>query len=192
MCWKVHTYHLHFAEKDHLDPNPDRLSYLMPAHALKYNTTYLTVVKDLTDSSGEILDAEEMISQYVACYRNTSICTNDVRSQVSKDARYQRFEKQYFPLLEGMSMDLTSIQLAWDFHTASEDSILYNVNGVKESTTQMTRDFIDNNVALYRKISGVVNSCPPANSSHGRSTMRSTTYYRIKVPWYLENHGVSL
>mmetsp|Transcript_25216 Transcript_25216/g.37160 ORF Transcript_25216/g.37160 Transcript_25216/m.37160 type:complete len:618 (-) Transcript_25216:1416-3269(-) len=171
--------HPHFTEKDYIDEEADRIAYINPASALRYNTTYLAVVQNLTDSNGIRLIPSALMQSYVASYLSGSLPT-----ELSSDERFRRCRDYYFPLLESMGVRVIDLQLIWDFHTASQESLLQDLEPVAELTKSLLVDHTQKKEsALYETTSVFHDSC-----SNGNGKIDTAAYYTLSVPWYLNSH----
>lgn len=131
--------------------------------------------------------------------------------------RYQRFNRTVFPALlsSSLSLNLSQIQLVWDFHTVSQSSLMKPLQDVYNSTLERVKQqlslsdedilsdlngspFPFNDASskglgkgrkdeLYRKTKISYASCKNA----GTHDMASRVYYRISVPWYLNSLKVN-
>lgn len=74
--------------------------------------------------------------------------------------------------------------MSWDFHTASESSLLSKLTDIYNSTLTVMNEEIDEGGQGYYAIKAVdsTSKCTDSSSLVGRSI-----YYKIKVPWYLHN-----
>jgi hypothetical protein len=179
--WELHP---HFSEKDYIDTESDKLSYLAPAKALQYDTTYIAVVKGLTDSSGQLLPPAAVLQDYLQDYRLNLTAAD--KSRVARDAkRYTYYSLEVFPRLEEMGVQLSEVQLLWDLHTASQSSLLHNLAPMYNLTTSLVQEKIQNKEKLYKKISSTSEKCTGTVFS---SKTRSV-HYTLSVPWYLHDHS---
>lgn len=178
--------HPHFTEKDYLDYEKDKLSYMVPAKALQYDTTYVVVVKGLTDAEGNLLPPAEAYASYLEDYRNNVTDT----TRAAKDlARFTFYAVEMFPKLVGIGINLSEVQLLWDFHTASQASIMHNLAPMYNITTSLVQNRLngesgDDGKELYKKVTSRKDKCTGSIYS---SKMRKD-YYTLNVPWYLSDH----
>lgn len=175
------SLHSHFTEKDYLDYKSNRMSYIMPSRAMYYNTTYLAVVQSLTNARGEPLKPSSLMQSYINAYMSNSTSFDD-------DNRYLRFRDIYFPQLESRGVSISGIQLMWDFHTASQESLLNLVTSVNASTRHIMNSLPPDQP--YKRLSLVHNECGKLGSEQDEGKMASVAYYRIHAPLYLQNQGV--
>lgn len=199
------TLHPHFSEQDHIDfHEKTRVSYMMPAVSLEYNTTYIAIVQklklnvnDVDDES--LIEPSPLMLQYIGCYfKDQVICTKDIYRKLLEDSRYVLYETNYFPVLESMGIDIARIQLMWHFHTVSKNSLLSTLNTLKNKTIEIIQNKVNNVVEgssdeeLFREVRITKGNCPAGK--HGNvgdqnvtySEMKSVAYYKVKVPWYLK------
>ena len=135
--------HQHFIEVDYLEPNPNkRICYMQVARPMEYNSYYVVVVQNFTDSNFDLLPSNDLYSDYLEAYNryldngnrdrynnsylsgsSSAIEYMDYTSIVT-DERYIRFRDIVFPVLDFHSISLGNIQVMFDFHTGSSSSIL--------------------------------------------------------------------
>jgi len=177
--------HPHFAEKDHLDYEKDKLSYMVPAKSLHYDTTYIVIVKELTDDKGRLLPPAAAYASYLHDYQNN--ITDTTREE--KDlARYTFFSHDILPKLIGIGINISEVQLLWDFHTASQASIIHNLAPMYNLTTSLVQSRLNgegggDGEKLYKKMTTRKDKCTESIYS---SKMRKD-YYTLNVPWYLSD-----
>lgn len=138
-------FHPHFTEVDHLSDGHSKIAYVMPAKSMLYNTQYVVVIKGLTDSTGRLLRPSHLVSSYILAYQSAS-----PPSSVANDPRYIRL-LPVFEQLENAGVDLGTIQLIWDFHTASQTSILGKITGLYDATIART-EFAIAHSATYESV----------------------------------------
>ena len=172
--------HPHFTEKDYLDYEKDKLSYMVPAKALRYNTTYIAVVKGLTDSEGKLLPPAETFNSYLYDYQNN--ISADSR-QGKDNIRFSYYTLDIFPRLEGLGVNLSEVQLLWDFHTASQGSLMHNLAPLYNLTTSLVQERLGKD-KLYDKVKTTSEKCTGTRYS----TRMRKDYYTLQVPWYLDDH----
>lgn len=211
--------HPHFTEIDRLSKGKDSnlIAYVQPAKALKYNTHYAVVVQRLTDGNGNLLSSSYVMKDYKDAYFTTATYTSESIADVD---RYYRFKRTVFPALRSstLNVSLSHVQLVWDFHTASQSSLLRPLQDVYTSTllsvsqklglsqkalqaelnhqafTTQRNQFNGHNGPrgqaneIYRRVSHARPTCKGATSV----SMASRVYYRISVPWYLKTTRVRL
>jgi hypothetical protein len=104
----------HFVELDGIDPEPaDQLLVIRQAQPLEFDHHYVVGIRGLVDTTGQ----PAAVSEGFAALRDGT-CTGD------KDIEDQRarFDDIVFPALEAEGFSRDSLQLAWDFHTASREN----------------------------------------------------------------------
>ena len=175
--------HPHFTEKDYVDYDEDKLSYIVPAKALHYNTTYVALVQNLLDGEGYLLDPSETLSDYIRKYNNNT--TTYYNGGARDKKRFLNYVQTIFPRLESLGINLDNVQLMWDFHTVSQESLLHNLNYVYNLTTSLVKGKIENNEKLYKVSSTLNEDC--TNTLYN-SRMKKV-HYTLNVPWYLESHN---
>ncbi len=172
--------HPHFTEKDYLDPSDDRMMYSIPASALKFNTTYVVVIKNLTRSNGALLPPAPLWQKYKSAYVSNG--------SIDGDARFDRFKTTVFPLLHSLNIPLEATQLVWDFHTVSAHSMSEKLMNVTRITDVKVAHEMSNERLSYRHISTTTSDCP----KHESSKIAAASFYRIDVPWFLESFEASI
>ena len=178
--------HPHFTEKDYFDYKEDKLSYLVPAKSLYYDTTYIVVIKGLRDSTGVLLPAATLYQAYLQAYRQNLTTPTSAPFQADREAkRYTLYMSDVFPTLEGMGVNLSEVQLLWDFHTASEASLFQNLAPLYNLTTSLVQKRLHEKQELYEKITTTSEKCTGTIYSSKMKKM----YYTLNVPWYLTDHS---
>ena len=105
---------LHFAELDPRAQTDDRRALIIrPLVRLENGHRYIVAIHDLYDKAGHYLDAP-------AGFR--SLRDDGGRANPALSALSQHFEDDVFPALEAAGIARDTLQLAWDFTTASEAS----------------------------------------------------------------------
>lgn len=178
--------HSHFSEKDFIDFENDHLGYMMPTPSLHFNSTYIALVKGLTNKDKEYLRASDLTQQYLDAYTTSP---ETVPSNLLGDPRYLRFQSIYFPLLEKIGLNLTDptdpIQIIWDFHTATHESLTNFLLLAQNKTTLAVQEKLEKNQKLYEVVKDV-----RGESCDGEGKMARVDYYKIQSPWYMKNHQV--
>lgn len=178
--------HPHFTEQDYVDYETDKLSYLVPAKSLHYDATYIVVVKDLTDEDGIPIPPASHFQDYLHDYQHNITSTTTLRAP--RDAkRYDSYAHDIFPKLEGLGVNLSAVQLVWDFHTASQASLLHNLAPMYNLTTSLVQERLKNNQRgeIYEKTSSTSEQC----TGTIYSSKMKRVYYTLNVPWYLTDHS---
>jgi hypothetical protein len=175
---------LHFSEVDELDPvsRPGRLNYIQPARALIVNSWYVAVVQGMRNSEGTLLPPTSLTSRYIKAYKSGDPYSFD--SDLVGDARFERFRAEIFPLLEGQGVNLAAdVQLLWDFHTASQNSLDGTLVDVRSAALQRyflaTRQEQHSDIFRITKVSR-------GNCSEGDS-WQVQAYIKASVPWFLKD-----
>jgi hypothetical protein len=212
--------HPHFTELDHLSKGRDAnlIAYVQPAQALKYDTHYAVVVQGLTDGYGGLLSPTALMRDYITAYESSSAYTSGSGADIS---RYQRFTRTVFPALKSAALNasLSQVQLVWDFHTASQTSIVKPLQRVYNSTLERVRQQLglsEENVqaelnhqafdiqpsdefnrqhdsrGAENDIYRLLSHARPSCKGASSLSMASRVYYRISVPWYLKTIRVSM
>lgn len=177
------TFHPHFTEKDYLDDDPTtRLIYSVPALSLDFNTTYLVVVQGLTDGRGGQLPGSDLWLRLVRKYTGT-----DDSVHADEMSRYRRYVEKVFPVIEALGINLSTVQLAWDFHTVSFSSLSERLLKVTDMAVTKMRSELDAKSLSYDLIHLNEESC---SSNINSKRMAAIAYYRVNVPWFLENKNV--
>ena len=160
-------FHAHFTELDYFNVNTGtssgkRICYVQPASALQYDTHYAVIVQKLTTGSpapGNFLPPSPLLAQYVAAYLAGSEFDSD-GSEVDA-ARYRRFQSLVFPALARLNVSLSDAQLIWDFHTASQASLLQSLLLTHNSTLARMSDVLNlTHSAVYEGVSDFVEAMP--------------------------------
>jgi hypothetical protein len=180
--------HSHFSEKDFIDFENNQMGYMMPSPSLLFNTTYVALVKGLSNKHNEYLRASTLTQQYLDAYTTSP---DTIPSNLLGDPRYLRFQSTYFPLLQRMGINLTDptdpIQIIWDFQTATHESLVNLLDLAQNKTTQVMQEKLANNQKLYEVVKE-----ESGDSCDGEGKMSKVNYYKIKSPWYMKNHKVFL
>lgn len=104
----------YWVELDQLNPDYDkRILWVRPAVILKENTRYIVAFRNLVDTRGAPIPKSEAFAQLVA---------GDTANAPRLASRQARFD-DVFSLLQKSGIDKGSLTLAWDFTTASADTI---------------------------------------------------------------------
>jgi hypothetical protein len=183
---RTEELHSHFSEKDFIDFENDHMGYMMPTPSLHFNTTYVALVKGLTNKHNDYLRASDLTQQYLDAYTTSP---DTVPSNLLGDPRYLRFQSVYFPLLEQIGINLSDpsdpIQLVWDFHTATHESLTNSLHLAQNKTTQAVQEKLGREKKLYEVVKEV-----HGESCDGEGKMSKVDYYKIQSPWYMKNHQV--
>jgi hypothetical protein len=170
--------HAHFSETDYLDMSPDRLVYSTPATALPYNTRMVVVVQLLVDAANVPLPAAPLFQTYRQAYLNQTMPSPTLLA----DARYQFYASTVFPALTTAGITLSAVQLVFDFHTASKESLLNVVQNMARSTIARVAQATD--AELFVRTSSIWGDCTQPNT-----LMASSTFYTLNVPWFLQTQN---
>lgn len=109
----------HWVELDATVPDTDpRVLFLRPAVILEPDTRYVVALRDLRDTSGASIAAS---AAFAALRDGTDSSEVDA-------ARREHFEGVFALLAEGGVARDATLTLAWDFHTASYDSLHGNLD----------------------------------------------------------------
>ena len=170
----------HFAERDYSNPDPEKIFYLQPAKSLKFGTQYIAVIKNFKDSNGNLLQPSSVTQDYIAAYKKG-------QSTIAGDSRYARLLTT-LTYLDNQSIDLNSIQLIWDFVTASESSTLGMAKTIASNVKTKMNNIINSGSAKpYRSVyQGEASDCRE-HIGNGDHQIRSTLYFDIDVPWLLSS-----
>lgn len=136
----------HFTELDYLNQDSDKIAYIQSATSMQYNTHYLVVIQGLTISanSSQLIPRSPLLSKYFDIYFSNGINLESLLDSNEADIkRYYRFQSKVFPLLQTLGLNFSSIQLIWDFHTASKQSLLQSLSGVYDSTLKIVAKHLD-------------------------------------------------
>ncbi len=99
----------YFVELDRWEDDPAlKTLFVRPGVLLKGNTRYIVAFRGLTDTSGEAIEPSDAFAALVA--------------GASTDPRRDRFA-EIFEQLEAEGAERSTLTLAWDFHTASNDAV---------------------------------------------------------------------
>jgi hypothetical protein len=105
----------HFVELDMTHENVDkRVLMLRPVEPMEYGKRYIVGIRGLVRSSGEDVEASEPFQ---------ALRDGSPSADPRVEERRERFNSELFPLLEADGFDRGELQLAWDFVTASKDSV---------------------------------------------------------------------
>lgn len=175
-----HSLVPHFAELDFLDERRP-LVMMQPASPLKHNTRYAVAVVNATGADGLRLSPTPGFSQLLNHHHH-----DGSTSRIS-DKRASHFREVILPSFRDAvpwynGSDPSSLQLLFDFHTASSYGQLNILHAVRESTLKKIDSFdwfSDDNINLIKLID---RDC--AKASIGRSF-----YAELSVPWFLEGYG---
>ena len=182
--------HPHFTELDYVDPSTDKVAYIMPARSLEYDSDYVAIVQGLTDRVGAALQGSQLTRTYVDTYLSDGAAADDL---AQSDSRFARFRSTVFPKLVSLGVNLSSIQLLWDFHTASMVSTLSPLSAVGNKTMALLQAKAAKNKisSLYTLQFEEKDECGGGGEAGNRGgAMASTRFYRLSVPWYLVNNEV--
>ncbi len=103
-----------WAELDGQAESPDeQILYLRPAVILEEDTRYVVGFRNLVDDGGDPIDRPEAFDQYLS---------GDGAADEELAWRQERFD-EIFDLLDDADIETDELTLAWDFHTASSDSL---------------------------------------------------------------------
>ena len=190
--WELHP---HFCQIDYITKHEDeRICYCQPAKNLAYNTTYIVVIRNLNGRSGTKLRASPLYDSYLHAYQAGKVSLND-------DPRYLRFKEIIFPALKVNGVNLSEVQLAWDFHTVSFESSAKFISSLYDITIDKMMDaygssFTSDHVGLLSEVATKIESgLVSADECHAivnytdgtQNGMAAKAYYRVKVPWLLTN-----
>ena len=104
----------YWVDLDDWEPNPARKTlYIRPGVILEEGARYLVALRNLRSTAGEPYTRSEAFDRLVR---------GDVEGRPDLAARRDRFE-DVFALLEGVGVERTTLDLAWDFVTASGDAL---------------------------------------------------------------------
>ncbi|MFP8881838.1 MAG: hypothetical protein VCE43_21400, partial [Myxococcota bacterium] len=149
----------HFAEVDGRTANLARQSLILrPGESLVPNRRYIVAVRDLTDPSGNPVEAEPPFA-VLRDQRWTSIH--------SLAAKYDRYEMDIFPLIAAAGVPRENLILAFDFTTQSED--------------QLTRQMLSMRDQAYVWLEARESELVPGDSSTETFTVVATTDFDCNV-----------
>ena len=104
----------YFVELDVGEDNPFRRTLLVhAAEVLTPNRRHVVAFRNLRDTDGEAIERSDDFARLVA---------NDTAGDPRLEPRQARFNG-IFSFLEGEGVDIEEVVLAWDFHTASRESM---------------------------------------------------------------------
>ena len=133
------------------------------------------------------MTATTLTEKYITAY------LNNATSDLGSDTRFSRFSRPSigaFSVLQSLGVDLATVQLVWDFHTASETSLLGSMYAVYNSTIIRTQQELrgGNPTKMFKQVSKESFSCKFNKKTKKYShTFSAKAYYRLRVPWYLES-----
>lgn len=127
----------HWAEIDATaEYDDERLLILQPAVPLHHDRDYAVAIRGLKTTGGQ----DVAVSPAFAALRDgTETVTWDV------EGRRAHFDSDVFPALAAAGIDRSSLQLAWDFHTASRENVLGRLEWMRDDALERT----DAGVALW-------------------------------------------
>ena len=175
----------HTAEIDYLDP--DRPLVLMfPARPLAHNHHYAVAVLNVIDSNGDRLPQVPALTELL--FGSTSN-TTDTNSSTLDPGRSERYRTVLVPLLHKVApwIDLenepNSLQLLFDFHTASATSQLGSVRAVRDGTLAIlnNKNWDWSKQVQVRKQEDY--DCT------GDTLLARTIYADMTLPWFLDASG---
>ena len=118
-----------FAELDHRAATPEQAALIVrPGVILEEGTRYIIAMRGLRSRSGQLLPSSEAF----ASLRDGTAGADDRLAP-----RVDRFE-EVFDLLEDAGVARASLQLAWDFVTASSDGLHGNLLAMREDAFART------------------------------------------------------
>ena len=118
----------HWAELDRTHLEGERhVLVVRPAVILEHDTHYVVGLRGLVDPDGVLLPAPD---GFVALRNGLDSDDHDVLRQ------RERFESVVFPTLEAAGVDRSELQLAWDFHTVSEENALSEARWVMDDARE--------------------------------------------------------
>jgi len=122
----------HWAELDmSADYADERLLILQPAVPLHHDRHYAVGIRGLLDSQGKRIAASD---GFAALRDGTDTDTWDI------EGRRSLFDDTIFPALQSTGFDRAELQLAWDFHTASRESVLGRMEWMRDDALERTAD----------------------------------------------------
>mmetsp|Transcript_23425 Transcript_23425/g.36082 ORF Transcript_23425/g.36082 Transcript_23425/m.36082 type:complete len:1023 (+) Transcript_23425:161-3229(+) len=169
----------HFTELDFLDKNRP-IAMVQPAKPLRHNARYAVAVVNATGADGLRLSPTLGFSQLLNHH-------DKVKSGIS-NKRAIHFQEVIFPSFRHAvpwynNSDPTSLQLLFDFHTASSHGQLSILRTVRDSALKRVSTsvdwFSDDKVEVIKVID---RDC--ASTSIARSI-----YAELPVPWFLDEYG---
>lgn len=96
-----------------------------------------------------------------------------------------RYINTVFLVIDALNISLNEVQLAWDFHTASFDSISERLLKITDMARLRTQQEMDHRGLLpYEFVRIEEDACTDQTDTHDMSAI---AYYRINVPWFLIN-----
>ncbi|MFM7203949.1 MAG: hypothetical protein ACKO6N_24475 [Myxococcota bacterium] len=161
---------LHFAELDESGAQGQPKAFMMwPAARLKDGHRYIVAIRDLKNRLGETIAPSDA---FRALRDNTPTSSGDIEGRRAVYA-------DIFSRLTAAGIDRSSLQLAWDFTTASQENLTGRLVAARDDA--FTR--VPANGPDYR-IKSVQNFTTTENSTIGRQI--SLDY---KVPYYTDRPG---
>ena len=118
----------HFAE---IEASPDVAAgttelYIRPAARLAEGHHYVVALRSLVDTAGKAVVASQLFGDL-----------RDQRSTAMSDAQVQAFEHDVFAPLASAGIDRPSLELAWDFRTASGESAWSDLVAMRDDAFAM-------------------------------------------------------
>jgi hypothetical protein len=159
----------HFAELDvTVDAPGDASLMLRPAQPLDHDRRYIVGIRNLVTTSG---DPVAVSDAFEALRDGTETSDGDV------EYRRDHFDTDVFPLLEATGFSRSELQLAWDFHTVSQDSSVGRMLWMRDDALDSWGD----DGPAY-----VVDSVEDGDCSNESVSIGRTIYATITVPLYTE------
>jgi hypothetical protein len=127
----------HFAELDVTDSNPtDSALLIHPVIRLKDNTRYIVAVRNVKNSGGTVIAPSPT---FQALRDGTAAPTIDVNGQSMTDpsvASRQALYADIFTQLQAAGIDKSTLQIAWDYTTASKQNNVGQLESMYEQSLQ--------------------------------------------------------
>ncbi|MCB9652160.1 MAG: hypothetical protein H6730_36995, partial [Deltaproteobacteria bacterium] len=170
----------YFTELDRHATDPaQQLLFVRPAVILEEDARYVVVIRNLMDTSGTVYPRSAAFQAYV-----DGSAANDPKLADRADAFTDLLDQ-----LTGEGIDTTSIQLAWDFHTASDRALHRPMLHMRDDALAT----IDAN--LPTPIITNVTEYVPADDGTGRpvdANMAFRVEGEVTVPSYLKTKLIGL
>jgi hypothetical protein len=110
----------HSSQNDGLEGRPDqRLVLIRPAEILKPGTRYIVAIRNLKNDAGEVIEPSAV---FKALRAGKELSSGDQAAKWSVHARLDLY-KDIFAQLDKVGVDKKSLQIAWDYTTATTENM---------------------------------------------------------------------
>lgn len=114
----------HWAEVDRLADKPEhKVLFIRPLENLDFETRYIAIVKGIKTPDGEPVKVPEGFAQIKA---------GDVDTYPEAGALVDHYTQDIFPVIEDLGVNLDDVQLAWDFTTQTEESVIKDMVDMRD------------------------------------------------------------